>query len=94
MRLATFTGESDLVDVPAMPGETIAHEAMIKRTSGAGNGYVQIVALNAGAALYVANLVGSIPEGITKAQATIASGAARAKLEEFVACTRRFSQPA
>lgn len=56
----------------------------------------EIVALNAGAALYAANLVPSIPAGIVRAQGAIASGAARAKLEAFVDCTRRLApqQPA
>jgi anthranilate phosphoribosyltransferase len=54
----------------------------------------EIVALNAGAALYAANLADAIPEGIELARRTIASGAAYAKLEEFVAFTRRFDQPA
>ena len=50
----------------------------------------EIVALNAGTALYTANVVGSIGEGIVKAREVIASGAARAKLEAFVAATRKF----
>ena len=53
----------------------------------------EIVTLNAGAALYAANVVDSIPAGIELARRTIASGAARAKLEQFVAFTRRFEQP-
>ncbi|HYF59885.1 MAG TPA: anthranilate phosphoribosyltransferase [Burkholderiaceae bacterium] len=54
----------------------------------------EIVSLNAGAALYAANLVDTIPAGIALARETIASGAARAKLEEFVGYTRRFARPA
>jgi anthranilate phosphoribosyltransferase len=50
----------------------------------------EIVVLNAGAALYAANLAGSIAEGIVRAREAIASGAARAKLDEFVAFTQRF----
>jgi len=50
-----------------------------------------IVALNAGAALYTANLADSISAGIQRAKEVIASGAARKKLNEFVACTRNFS---
>jgi len=50
-----------------------------------------IVALNAGAALYTANLADSISAGIQRAKEVIASGAARKKLDEFVACTRNFS---
>lgn len=50
-----------------------------------------IVILNAAAALYAANLVESIPDGLVKARETIASGAARAKLDQFVAATRSFA---
>ena len=53
----------------------------------------EIVTLNAGTALYAANVVDSIPAGIERAREVIASGAARAKLEAFVAYTRRFQQP-
>jgi len=48
----------------------------------------EIVVLNAGAALYVANRAESIGQGIEQAREAIASGAARAKLDEFV----RFTQ--
>ena len=48
----------------------------------------EIVVLNAGAALYAANLAGSIGEGIGRAREAIASGAARAKLDAFVAFTQ------
>jgi anthranilate phosphoribosyltransferase len=49
------------------------------------------VALNAGAALYAANVADSIAAGIDLARTTVASGAALAKLHEFVAATRRLS---
>jgi len=49
----------------------------------------EIVCLNAGAALYVANAADSIGDGIAKAREAIASGAARAKLAQFVDCTQR-----
>ena len=52
---------------------------------------LEIVALNAGAALYVAGVAESIGDGIARARAAIASGAARAKLDEFVAATQRFA---
>jgi anthranilate phosphoribosyltransferase len=48
----------------------------------------EIVVLNAGAALYAANLSDSIGDGIVRAREAIASGAARAKLEAFVAFTQ------
>jgi anthranilate phosphoribosyltransferase len=47
-----------------------------------------IVVLNAGAALYAANLASDIGEGIAKARAALESGAARAKLEQLVAASR------
>jgi anthranilate phosphoribosyltransferase len=47
-----------------------------------------IVTFNAGAALYAANLAADIGEGIALARATLASGAARAKLDAFVHCTQ------
>jgi anthranilate phosphoribosyltransferase len=48
-----------------------------------------IVCLNAGTALYAAGVTRSIGEGLEKARATIASGAALAKLEQFVQVTRQ-----
>jgi anthranilate phosphoribosyltransferase len=50
-----------------------------------------IVCLNAGAALYTADVAASIGEGIELARATIASGAAHAKMQAFVAATRRLA---
>ena len=48
-----------------------------------------IVLLNAGAALYAASVAGSIGEGIERAREALASGAAGAKMAEFVAFTQR-----
>jgi anthranilate phosphoribosyltransferase len=48
-----------------------------------------IVALNAGAALYAADVAGSIAAGVERAKAVLESGAARAKLDELVATTQR-----
>ncbi len=50
----------------------------------------EIVVFNAGVALYAANLAGSIGAGIVRARELVTSGAARAKLDEFVQFTRRF----
>ena len=50
----------------------------------------EIVVLNAGAALYSANCAGSIGDGIARAREAIASGAARKKLDDFVAFTKTF----
>jgi anthranilate phosphoribosyltransferase len=53
-----------------------------------------IVLLNAGATLYAANVVDSIAAGIAKAREAIASGAARAKLDQFVTTTQALGQEA
>ncbi|MFJ2990976.1 anthranilate phosphoribosyltransferase [Collimonas sp. NPDC087041] len=47
-----------------------------------------IVAINAGTALYAAGVASSIADGLDKARAAIASGAARAKLDQFVQVTQ------
>ena len=54
----------------------------------------QIVIMNAGAALYAANVVPSIEQGIERARDTIASGAARARLDDFVRTTQRLAAAA
>jgi anthranilate phosphoribosyltransferase len=51
----------------------------------------EIVTLNAGVALYAADVVDSIGAGIDRAREAIASGAARERLERFVAFTQRFA---
>ncbi len=50
---------------------------------------LDIVALNAGAAVYVAGVADSLEDGVKKAQAAIESGAARAKLRQFVEFSNR-----
>jgi anthranilate phosphoribosyltransferase len=50
-----------------------------------------IVILNSAAALYAANVVDSIAAGLVKARESVASGAARAKLDQFVTVTRSFA---
>ena len=48
-----------------------------------------IVMLNAGAALYAAGTVSSIAAGVMLAKETLASGAARAKLDQFAKFTQK-----
>ena len=50
-----------------------------------------IVALNAGASIYVSGQAASLVDGVEKAFEMIASGAARAKLDQFVNCTKQFA---
>ena len=47
-----------------------------------------VVLLNAGAALYTANIAKTLRDGIELARATIASGAARKKVDELASLTR------
>jgi len=47
-----------------------------------------IVALNAGAAIYAANLADTLASGIDKAQQVLAGGAARAKLDALIAYSK------
>jgi anthranilate phosphoribosyltransferase len=48
-----------------------------------------VVLLNAGAALYCAGVATSVSEGVKRAREAVASGAAAAKLQQFVALTQR-----
>jgi anthranilate phosphoribosyltransferase len=48
-----------------------------------------IVLLNAGAALYCANVATSIADGVKRAREAVASGKALAKLSQFVAATQK-----
>jgi len=50
-----------------------------------------IVALNAGAAIYAAGLAPDLPAGVKTAQTVLASGAARYKLEALVALSRKLA---
>jgi len=49
---------------------------------------LDIVALNAGAALYVAGVAEDIGDGLARARAVIADGSARQRLQDYVAATR------
>jgi anthranilate phosphoribosyltransferase len=51
----------------------------------------EIVLLNAGAAIYAANLTDSLAEGIAKANEVIANGAANRKFHDFVVYTKTFA---
>jgi anthranilate phosphoribosyltransferase len=53
-----------------------------------------IVALNAGTALYAAGVAASIEDGLARARAAVASGAAVAKLEQFVRVTQELGREA
>jgi len=51
-----------------------------------------IVALNAGAAIYVSGVAKTFKAGVERAREAIQSGAAKKKLEEFVAFTQKLKK--
>jgi anthranilate phosphoribosyltransferase len=51
----------------------------------------EIVVLNAGVALYAADIAATMDDGIRLARETIASGAAKRKLEQFVSVTQKLA---
>jgi anthranilate phosphoribosyltransferase len=73
--------------IEEVAGGDIAHNADIARAvlnGGGGAARQSIVAVNAGAALYVAGLAATIREGVVLAQDSIATGRALEKLAELV----------
>ncbi len=68
------------------PEESVAMlRGVLDRQPGAAR---DIVLLNAGAALYAANVAASIGEGIERAREALDSGAAQAKLAQFISFTQ------
>jgi anthranilate phosphoribosyltransferase len=51
-----------------------------------------IVVLNAGAAIYAADLAESLEAGVARAREVLASGAAQRKFDQFIACTRGLTE--
>jgi len=74
---------SDLAGGDARENARIAREIL----SGGNGARTEIVAANAGAALYVSGAADSIRDGVAMAREAIATGAALAKLQELVAVT-------
>jgi anthranilate phosphoribosyltransferase len=69
------------------PEESVAMlRAVLDNQPGAAK---DIVLLNAGAALYAANVANSIGDGIERAREALASGGAKAKLAQFIAFTQQ-----
>jgi anthranilate phosphoribosyltransferase len=73
---------------------TESKEMVLESLSGTAGTPREIVILNAGAALYAADVAGSIAEGIERARAAIMSGAARRKLDAFVTLTQKLGAKA
>lgn len=73
-------------------GEATENAALLRAVlDGEAGPHLDIVLLNAGAALYIAEAAESIGEGIDKARGAVASGAARAALDTLVATSRRLA---
>ena len=83
--LATHEGAAIRVD-GAEQSKTMLLAALDNKPGAARD----IVALNAGASIYVAGLADTHAAGVTKAMDVIASGSARSKLDQFVAFTKNF----
>ena len=66
---------------------------LLEAISGAPGLPRDIVAMNAGAALYASGVAQTIADGIARAMAAIDSGAARARLDDYVETTRRLAGP-
>lgn len=69
---------------------TLLRQALTYANQAAGD----IVALNAGAAIYAADLADTLGAGVERAQAVLHSGAALAKLDELVAFSRALNKQA
>jgi anthranilate phosphoribosyltransferase len=70
-------------------GSVESKEKIIEALAGVPGAAHDIVVLNAGTALYAAGVATSIQDGLTRARAAIASGAATAKLAQFVQVTQQ-----
>lgn len=80
---------SELVVHSAEESLALIRDALGKRATSRGEKAADLIALNAGAALYVAGLAESLQAGVVLAQDTIATGLAGEKLKElaeFTAC--------
>jgi anthranilate phosphoribosyltransferase len=74
----------------ALKANDAAHSLSIIRGAFAGvaGPATEIIALNAGAAIYVSGLGRDLADGVAQARAMLGSGAAARKLDEFVATTQ------
>ena len=73
--------------------DALESKAMIREALGNIDGTPrEIVVLNAGVALYAADVAATIHEGVERARAAVASGAAKRKLEAFVATTQKLAK--
>ncbi|MET3134864.1 anthranilate phosphoribosyltransferase [Oxalobacteraceae bacterium GrIS 1.11] len=70
-------------------GAAESKDKIMEALAGVPGAASDIVALNAGTALYAAGVAASIEDGLAQARAAVASGAALAKLQQFVQVTQQ-----
>jgi len=75
-------------------GNVESREMLLSALSNQAGAARDIVALNAGAAIYVSGLADSIEAGVEKARSILASGAARRKLDALAEFSARFKTSA
>lgn len=78
---------SDLAVDSAEQSLAMIRDALGKRATAAGRKAADIIALNAGAAIYVSGVADNLKEGVVMAQDAIASGLANEKINELSAFT-------
>jgi anthranilate phosphoribosyltransferase len=81
--------EGDALKVADAAGSKEKIHAVLANQAGPA---LDIVLLNTGAALYAANIANSIADGVKRAREALETGAAKAKLEQFVAVTNKFAK--
>ncbi len=69
-----------------------AKQMLLESLTGENVAATNVVALNAGAAVYTAGVAGSHEDGVRRSLNVISSGAARRTLDEYVAFTQKFNQ--
>ena len=83
----------DIHPIEALAGGDANENARIARSilDGEEGARRDVVAANAGAALYVSGAARTLRDGVAMARAAMASGAARAKLDELIAATKELA---
>ena len=83
----------DIHPIEALAGGDANENARIARSilNGEEGARRDVVAANAGAALYVSGAARTLRDGVAMARAAMASGAARAKLDELIAATKELA---
>src|SRR3990170_969286 len=96
-KVSEYTVHPDLFGLASAPGNSLRvanPDQACEKLLGVLNNEVgvprDIVQLNAGAAIYVAGLSGTLEEGVAKADEVIDSGAAKTRLDQLIALSNSF----